>query len=143
MGGLVKFDGSGWAIYNTSNSGLPSNEVYAIALDDNNNKWIGTAMGGLAVFNQEGVQLSVSENQKLQSKINVYPNPVSDYLNIEGPHSIIISKIEILNMQGAIVISLKTIDTQNTISLADFPNGIYILRISTNEGVMTTKLIKQ
>jgi ligand-binding sensor domain-containing protein len=48
--GLAKFDGSKWTIFNTSNSGLPSNSVQAVAIDDSGNKWIGTS-NGLAKFN--------------------------------------------------------------------------------------------
>jgi ligand-binding sensor domain-containing protein len=42
---LLKFDGVNWTVYNTSNSGLPYNElVNAIAVDGQGNKWIGTWM---------------------------------------------------------------------------------------------------
>ncbi|MCL5990502.1 MAG: hypothetical protein M1419_00155 [Bacteroidetes bacterium] len=41
-GGLAKFDGVNWIIYNISNSGIPSNYVTTITIDKNNNKWIGT-----------------------------------------------------------------------------------------------------
>jgi len=47
LGGLAKFDGSSWTVYNTSN-GLPNDWVLAIAIDGGN-KWIGTG-GGLAKF---------------------------------------------------------------------------------------------
>jgi ligand-binding sensor domain-containing protein len=43
-GGLAKFDGVNWTVYNTSNSGLPDNYVYAIAIDGQGNKWIGTGV---------------------------------------------------------------------------------------------------
>ncbi len=49
IGGLAKFDGVNWTVYNTSNSGLPSNDVLAIAIDGQRNKWIGTDRG-LAKF---------------------------------------------------------------------------------------------
>ena len=41
-----------WIVYNTSNSGLPSNSVRSIAIDGTGNKWIGTAGAdsGLAKF---------------------------------------------------------------------------------------------
>jgi ligand-binding sensor domain-containing protein len=55
-GGLAKFDGANWTVYNTSNSGLPSNYVTAIAIDGQGNKWIGTG-GGLAKF--DGVNWTV------------------------------------------------------------------------------------
>lgn len=34
-----------WIIYDTTNSGLPANQVQAIAIDENNIKWIGTTKG--------------------------------------------------------------------------------------------------
>jgi len=49
FGGLAKFDGVNWTVYNTSNSGLPYNDVRAIAIDGQGNKWIGTSRG-LAKF---------------------------------------------------------------------------------------------
>ena len=39
-----------WLVYNTSNSGLPSNRISAIAIDKSGNKWIGTEGGGLVKF---------------------------------------------------------------------------------------------
>ena len=41
-GGLAKFDGTNWTVYNTSNSGLPDNDVSSLAIDGSGNKWIGT-----------------------------------------------------------------------------------------------------
>jgi ligand-binding sensor domain-containing protein len=49
-GGLAKFDGVNWTVYNRSNSELADNWVNAIAIDDSGNKWIGTDGGGLAKF---------------------------------------------------------------------------------------------
>jgi ligand-binding sensor domain-containing protein len=54
---LAKFDGVNWTVYNTSNSGLPNNDVWAIAIDGQGNKWIGTDGGGLAKF--DGVNWTV------------------------------------------------------------------------------------
>jgi len=58
-GGLVKIDWTNCTYgrknctaytYNTSNSGLPDNDIQALAIDNNNNIWIGTDKGGLAKF---------------------------------------------------------------------------------------------
>ena len=48
-GGLASFDGTKWKIYKTSNSDIPDNVVYALAVDNHNNLWIGT-LHGLAKF---------------------------------------------------------------------------------------------
>jgi len=47
--GIKKFDGTTWTQYQSSNSGLPSNFVYCIKQDAQNNYWIGTT-AGLAKF---------------------------------------------------------------------------------------------
>ena len=47
--GIKKFDGTIWTQYQSSNSGLPSNFVYCIKQDAQNNYWIGTT-AGLAKF---------------------------------------------------------------------------------------------
>jgi ligand-binding sensor domain-containing protein len=48
--GLVKFDGLNWTVYNTINSGLPSNNVYTAIAADSGRIWVGTDKG-LARFN--------------------------------------------------------------------------------------------
>ena len=32
-GGLAKFDGANWTVYNRSNSGMPSDYIHKIAID--------------------------------------------------------------------------------------------------------------
>ncbi|MFQ6066176.1 MAG: two-component regulator propeller domain-containing protein, partial [bacterium] len=53
-----KFDGETWTVYDTDNSGLPYDSVYALAIDQQGNKWIGTDGGGLAVYREGGVILT-------------------------------------------------------------------------------------
>jgi ligand-binding sensor domain-containing protein len=48
-GGVSKFDGINWATYNTAD-GLASNNVHAIAIDAEGNKWFGTWDGGVTKF---------------------------------------------------------------------------------------------
>ena len=52
-GGLLKFDGITWTNYNIYNSGLPSNSVVELCLDQDENLWIGTYDGGLAKFDRK------------------------------------------------------------------------------------------
>ncbi|MEN6512092.1 MAG: two-component regulator propeller domain-containing protein, partial [Chloroherpetonaceae bacterium] len=51
-GGLVSIDKTTGdpTFYNSSNSGLPNNYVWSIAIDGSGTKWIGTLAGGLAQF---------------------------------------------------------------------------------------------
>jgi sugar lactone lactonase YvrE len=44
-GGLIKYDGITWTLYNTANSDLPDNYIKTIVVDKQDNKWIGTSSG--------------------------------------------------------------------------------------------------
>jgi len=55
-----------WTVYDTTNSGLPSNVVWAIAIDGSGNKWIGTR-GGLAVFDGTNWTVYNTSNSGLPS----------------------------------------------------------------------------
>jgi ligand-binding sensor domain-containing protein len=65
-GGLAKFDGVNWTVYNTSNSGLPSNNISAIAIDRQRNIWVGTDRG-LAKFDGENWAVYNTLNSGLPS----------------------------------------------------------------------------
>ncbi|MDP2385085.1 MAG: T9SS type A sorting domain-containing protein [Bacteroidota bacterium] len=49
LSGVKRYDGANWILYQTSNSGLPSNRVNTVIQDVNNNYWLGTN-AGLAKF---------------------------------------------------------------------------------------------
>ena len=65
IGGLAKFNGTSWIVYDNKNSSLPFNLVYALAIDMYGNKWIGSINfdepGGLGVYRTGGVVLGVSD----------------------------------------------------------------------------------
>lgn len=72
-------------VYITSNSGLPNEDVYAIAIDIAGNKWIGTD-GGLAVYREGGVIIKVEEEKQNHPEDFVlyqnYPNPFNSLTKI-------------------------------------------------------------
>jgi ligand-binding sensor domain-containing protein len=64
-GGLVQFDGETWTVYNTKNSGLPSNDAEdGLAIDSHGTIWVGTR-GGLAKFDKETWTVYNTENSGL------------------------------------------------------------------------------
>ncbi|MGE0638283.1 MAG: two-component regulator propeller domain-containing protein [Bacteroidia bacterium] len=75
--GLIEFDGTHWLSHRVDNSSLPVNDVRALAMDENLNIWIATAGGGLAIYNSEGVALSVEQSEAAVNSLNVFPNPAN------------------------------------------------------------------
>lgn len=61
--GLTRFDGTRWDTYNTGNSPIPSNCLYEIKIDADNNKWLATAGDvGIASFNGTDWHIYNSDN---------------------------------------------------------------------------------
>jgi hypothetical protein len=52
-------------------------------------------------------------------------------------------KLEMLDISGKAVIRILNPQSKEKIELSKFNDGIYLLRIKTMDGVMTTKVIKQ
>ncbi|MGB0389953.1 MAG: endonuclease [Salibacteraceae bacterium] len=73
---------------------------------------------------------SISENH-LSSQISIYPNPTKNELNINS--ELEFKKHEILDLSGRVI--LNVVGEQTSISLAELPQGNYLLRstLSTNE----------
>jgi len=78
-------------------------------------------------------------NEGVQKAVVVYPNPSKDVFNIMGKG---IRKIEVVNAFGQIIQSKEVSNDFITIDLGSKACGAYLLRVITNDGVMTTKLIK-
>lgn len=79
-------------------------------------------------------------NEVLDANIKIYPNPVVDELFITTPNTIIVTKIDIYNTLGQLVFT-KLHPTERT-SLKKLTKGIYLLKVSTNEGLLTKTLLK-
>lgn len=84
--------------------------------------------------------LSINENQDNSQKLNVYPNPVINSLNITCDQEIVF--IEIADVTGKLIFSDKDCQTRNyTINTSYFENGYYLLRISTKNHTTCRQII--
>jgi len=75
------------------------------------------------------------------NEMTVYPNPVSDILNIKFNNSIE-TQIEIYNILGKRVLT-KTMNQSQSINVENLNTGIYILKITQGNSSISKKLIKQ
>ena len=92
-----------------------------------------------------GSVTGIKEN-KLNAEVKLFPNPTSDKLVVSVANSKTTKgQIEISDMQGRKVKALSNIDftMSNTIDVADLPKGEYIIKLSTSEGLLTQKFLKQ
>ena len=86
-----------------------------------------------------GTQLSVGD-QELERSIQLYPNPVKDILSIKSK-AIVISKVGIYSVLGKKINEVKS--NFESIGISNLSNGLYIIRIFSDKGSITKRIIKR
>jgi hypothetical protein len=85
----------------------------------------------------------VSVQELVESNTMVYPNPAQDYFVVNTRENITISSVEVFNMTGALVSSEFGINAMSRqINVAGLTPGLYLLRVTTDSGIVTRKLSK-
>lgn len=78
--------------------------------------------------------------------LKVYPNPTSSALNLDiDAAGVTISNYSLVNVQGQIVLSsdVNSTSINTSIDVSNISNGIYFVKINTEQGVYTHRVIIQ
>lgn len=111
------------------------------------NKYSGTAYYRLKQVDFDGAfsySSIIAATCISDTKVNIYPNPFNDYIMVDLKTNY--SKIILTNAVGQFIKEINLLANQNIlkIDLADFPKGIYFIKlIGTDNSILTKKLIKQ
>ncbi len=96
-------------------------------------------MNDLWVVKVRGNLTNLTEN-KPTTQIEIFPNPISDNLQITSSDPTKQYDILVFNEWGGLIKKEKL--TNGWISLHEVPSGIYVVRILTEEGILLEKVIK-
>jgi len=79
-----------------------------------------------------------------ESQITVYPNPTNGELRIENGE-LRINNVEVYDIMGKKLSSHPLIITSSNhlIDISNLSAGVYFLKITTEKGIVTKKIIKQ
>lgn len=75
----------------------------------------------------------------LDNSISIHPNPTNDVINLSVSKSVNINSVELYNIIGKLV--LKT-DNAKSLDLSHLESGVYLLKVSTDLGSLTKKVIR-
>ena len=75
----------------------------------------------------------IEDNEML--RISLYPNPASDYVKLSGEE---INNVEIFDMTGKMVWSVKGAETEYTVDVHAWPAGTYMVRVNNS---VTKKIV--
>jgi len=83
--------------------------------------------------------LGLDENNNIN--ITLYPNPIQNILIIENNSSIVINTIKVYDVMGRLV--LHKIKPTNQIDVSNLVSGILFVKIETDKGLTTKRIIKE
>lgn len=78
---------------------------------------------------------SISKNELMNQLVNVYPVPSNGVVFINMPSNIHLNKIEIFDVTG------KLVDTTTSTQLNLNNKGLYIIKVTTQQGVATKRVV--
>lgn len=122
---------------------------------DNENKTVNILLEDITIADGQGNRFKVKgastsfelirnnredEPETAAANIQIYPNPASDLLNIHANGNDILEQIDIFNMAGQLVSSVKVKnENRKEIDLSSFNDGLYIAKVISFKGSSTTK----
>jgi len=90
-------------------------------------------------LSQIGVTVSTNDIPSQKSSFTLFPNPSSQRITISGDE--VIDKVEIYDLTGQKLVSRKTSNNED-INIQHLVSGSYFVRIYSDKGVKTHKLLK-
>ncbi|HRU63935.1 MAG TPA: T9SS type A sorting domain-containing protein, partial [Paludibacteraceae bacterium] len=84
----------------------------------------------------------VPQLEKEKTEILLYPNPVNNYLKIESKNETL-KMVTIYDLRGSMVRSERISGISAEISTDNLPAGNYIIKVQTENRVITKRIIKQ
>lgn len=69
----------------------------------------------------------------------LYPNPVKDILHIKCDN---MQQYDVFSLDGKLIKSLQRNDDEAVIDFSDLERGIYMVRITSDKGIVTRKIVK-
>lgn len=85
--------------------------------------------------------LSGLRDVETMTNLEVYPNPTDGLLSINS--SVYIKQLSVFNSFGAKMIDVKISSCNASVDLSGLDNGLYILELHTDSGIMRKKIIRK
>ncbi len=140
------FFGDGTDVFATNSSHIYANAgIYVVKL-------VVTSSAGCtdSIIEQILVGTATIDEVKESNKLdfNVYPNPSKGLFNIQMNSNALSSKITVMNLLGEVILTKNLVQTSNgnfesQIDLSNYPNGIYLIDMTTENQTVVRKISKQ
>lgn len=120
----------------------PSAGIYYFGFNDNSGPAT-TAAATTMRFDTVNFTSVLGTNDFLSSKFSVFPNPVNNVINFSNDQNAVVSTVEMTDLNGRTIKSMKVNATEGQISVSDLATGMYMMKITTDQGIAVKKIVKQ
>ena len=80
-------------------------------------------------------------NPALANDLDIYPNPAKEWVAVESRSGKFnIEKVEVIDLAGKTVLNAEL--SNNRVNISELNDGIYMLKVFSNEGYYTQRLVK-
>lgn len=87
----------------------------------------------------ENTVLGIPEFEELA--FESYPNPTHDIITVNA--NSIIDSVELMDIQGRVLVALKSEATTASVNLSNYANGVYFLKVNSGNASKTKRILKE
>ncbi|MBO7494013.1 MAG: T9SS type A sorting domain-containing protein, partial [Bacteroidales bacterium] len=110
-------------------------QVQANCGDGNLSEWSGS-------ITAQTTNVGVEEH--LLNSISLFPNPANDVVNVECTmNNVQCLGVEVFDVFGKLINTVNVVDNPTRINVSGLANGMYFVRVTTDEGTVTKTFIKK
>ena len=141
---LARLNANG-SLDNTFNPGTSADGIKTLTVQSDNKIIIG---GDFTSYNGTGrnriarINSSTLSNYDFAflSNTKIYPNPAQNVVNVEVDG---LNEIEVYDINGRFLLKKQMSENKNSIDISSLSKGIYVLKVSTENGIGNFKIIKE
>ena len=89
----------------------------------------------------EAVDTTTAIEAPIDLNVNLYPNPVYDFVNVQADFNI--QRIRVLNIMGAMMMNEEVNTRETVLDLSGYARGVYFVIVEGKKGAKTFKVKKQ
>ncbi len=128
------------AVFASNTTLVRNNNIETPSTTYNTSEWTSFPNDTCTDIGSHSVVLNIKENT-LFTDVKIYPNPISsNHLNILSNQDL---TIQVFNILGKQVLTHSVTKNKTKINVSSLNTGIYLIRLSSDDGSTTRKFIKQ
>jgi hypothetical protein len=98
---------------------------------------IGCVFSDVFVVNNTGIGLV-----NVQDGISIYPNPTTGDVFLTNPHQSI-QTIRVFGINGKLIFETRNTASNQRVPMSDFSEGVYVVEVTTSNGVLRKRVVRQ